>query len=74
MLDKEFLDEVERYGITVRKNDIGKAVYYNGIPLPRTVDKSDEYMEAYIEGFLRHLLMSNPSERRFTRLYERLTR
>ncbi len=64
MLDKEFLDEVGQYGITIRENCIGKAVYYLGLPLPRTVNKSDEYMEAYIEGFMRHMLMADVSRRR----------
>lgn len=63
MLDKKFLDEVEKYGITIRENCIGKAVYYLGLPLPRTVNKSDEYMEAYIEGFMRHMLMADVTRR-----------
>ena len=63
MLDKKFLDEVEKYGITIRENCIGRAVYYLGLPLPRTVNKSDEYMEAYIEGFMRHMLMADVTRR-----------
>ena len=63
MLDKKFLDEVEKYGITIRDNCIGRAVYFLGLPLPRTVNKSDEYMEAYIEGFMRHMLMADVTRR-----------
>lgn len=59
MIDEKFLEEVGRYGISIRENVIGKAVYYLGLPLPRTVNKSDEYMEAYIEGFLRYMLMTD---------------
>ena len=63
MLDKKFLDEVEKYGITIRENCIGRAVYFLGLPLSRTVNKSDEYMEAYIEGFMRHMLMADVTRR-----------
>ena len=58
-LSEQFLNDVGRHGIYIRENCIGKAVYYLGVPLPRTVNKSDEYMEAYIEGFLRYMLMSD---------------
>ena len=58
MIDEKFLNEIRQYGLDIRQNDVGKAVYYLGIPLPRTVNKSDEYMEAYIEGFIRYMLMS----------------
>ena len=66
MINEKFLNEIRQHGLDIKQNDFGKAVYYSGIPLPHTVNKSDEYMKAYIEGFIGCMLICKGDRNRRT--------
>lgn len=40
-----------------------KVLQLNGFPLPRTIDKTDDFYVGYVEGFKRAMLMINNPRR-----------
>lgn len=45
--------------LELKDTNMGRCLYYNGLPLPRTLNKSDEYLDGFINGFARGRQVEN---------------
>ena len=54
---RDYVSMLRYHNLEVRDTAYGRALYYKDVPLPRTINKSDEYLEGFIEGFIRRECM-----------------
>lgn len=63
IVQRDYASMLRYHNLEVRDTAYGRVLYYKDIPLPRTVNKSDEYIDGFIEGFIRRECMM---ERRYS--------